>query len=178
MARPIPYDYRKLIVKLRQSGKTYSSIASELGYSLKSIKRIWYAYQERGEEALSTNYQNSGRKSPYPPSLHEQINTVKDGDQGAPYVRSRLLSQNIVQPIPHERTIQRWWRDKGIERPKGNPKRRSNWTDEPGHTYQIDGKGYITLKDSSQVSWIKVADEATGSDLVTTLFPSENSRSD
>lgn len=175
MARPIPYDYRKQIVLLRQSGKTYSSIANELGYSLKSIKRIWYAYQKCGEAGLCTRYQNSGRKSSYSSSIHEQIISVKDGDQGAPYVRSRLLSQNVSQRIPHERTIQRWWKAKGTERPKGTPKRKSNWTDKPGHTFQIDGKGYITLKNGVQVSWIKVADEATGSDLQTTLFPPKDS---
>jgi len=171
MAHPIPYDYRKQIVKLRQSGKTYSFIASTLGYSLKSVKRIWYAYQERGEKALHTNYHNSGRKSIFSRSIRAQIIEIKDGDQGAPYVRSKLLLQNVSEAIPHERTIQRWWKQQGIERPKGNPKRKSNWTKEPCHTLQIDGKGYVKLKNGDQVSWIKIADEATGSDLHTQLFP-------
>ena len=72
--------------------------------------------------------------------------------------------------VPHERTIQRKWASKGQNRPRGKPKRKSTWTNQPGHTYQIDGKDQMSLKTGQQISWMKVADEASSTDLSTQLF--------
>lgn len=172
MAKPIPYDYRVRLIKLRQSGRTYSSIAKEFGISERSIQRLWKRYQIEGESALKTKYHQSGRRSTYSSIIRDKIAEIRDGDQGAPYVRSQLLMKNAEEEIPHERTIQRWWLKQGINRPKGRPKSKSNWTEEPNHTWQIDGKEYIELaEEKEKVSWMKVADEATSSDLATRLFP-------
>lgn len=172
MAKPIPYDDRVKIIARRQKGATYSCIAKEFGCSEKSVQRLWKRYETQGAAAFQTKYDQSGRRSPYAPAIRDKIDQVRDGEQGAPYVRSQLLMTRSKEEVPHERTIQRWWREKGVHRPKGRPKFKSNWTDQPNHTWQIDGKDHIQLANvKEKVSWMKVADEATSSDLATRLFP-------
>lgn len=178
MARAVPYSYREKIIQYRESGKKLREIVELIPYSEGSIKRILSRYKKEGKAGLQTRYQNCGIKSPYDIEIRNRVKSVKDGDQGAGYVRSKLLEQYPEHKIPSERTIQNWWKTAGSHRPKGRPKNRSKWTDEPNHTWQIDGKGYLTLKTGEQISWMKVADEATNSDLGTRLFPPDPSRSD
>lgn len=171
MASPIPYDYRQKIVGMRQAGFSFGAITNEIPYSKSSIKRIWYRYLQEGQEGLRTKYHQSGRQSPYPKSLSDKIALIKDGEQGAPYVRSVLLERYAQEPIPHERTLQRWWKKQGSNLPRGRPRNKPQWAKLASQTWQFDGKGYIGLKNEREVSWMKVADEASGSDLLTRLFP-------
>ena len=172
MGKPIPYACRVKIVRDRQSGKSYNQIALELGYSLSGVKKIWHQFQTHGEAGLALNYHKCGRRSPYSEKIHELIDSIKDGDQGAPFIRSVLEYQNPDLPIPHERTIQRWWKSQGANRPKVIRERpKADWTKEVHHTWQIDGKEQVSLSSGQQVSWINVADEASSSDLKAIVFP-------
>lgn len=121
MARFIPYDLRKLIIARRQCGITYKKIQEEIGYSISGIKKIWYQYQQQGESCLTTNYKNCGRKSEYPKEVRTAISNIRTGNQGAPFVYSMLKLRFPDLPRPTIRTIQRWWEDQEVNRPKGRP---------------------------------------------------------
>ena len=108
MARPIPHLDRLQIVKLRNQGHSYASISKRLGYSTDGVRKIYLRYVSHGLEGLQTSYHKSGRRSPYL-AIQSLVESQRDGDQGAPYIRSVLLSLHPDKPIPHERTIQRWW---------------------------------------------------------------------
>ena len=41
--------------------------------------------------------------------------------------------------------------------------RNEPWTDQVHHTWQIDGKEHIRLRDDQEVSWLHIADEGSGS---------------
>ena len=170
MSTPLSYATRVQIVRLRKKGQSYAQIAKKLSCSTKSVQRIWSQYQAKGEKGLQTNYHKSGRRSPYDSTIWEQIAQIRDSEQGAPYVRSILLERHPHALVPHERTIQRQWARQGHHRPRGRPKKPSTWSTEAGHTFQIDGKDHISLKSGTSVSWMKVADEASGTDLSTQLF--------
>ena len=117
MSRPIPHSIRLKVVKLRQQGFSYASIGQEVGYSTNGVRKIYHRFKSMGYEGLSTDYHQSGRNSPYE-EVKALVASVKDGDQGAPYIRSLLLSLHPDKSIPHERTIQRWWAAKR-EKKKG-----------------------------------------------------------
>jgi len=170
MSKPISYSHRLQIVCLREKGNTYQSISEIVNCSARSVRRIWKQYQLLGEKGLLTNYAQSGCKATYQDSTWQKVASIQDAAQGAPYIRSVLLEKFPTLKVPHERTIQRKWASQGRNRPKGRPKRKSTWTDQPGHTYQIDGKDQMRLKAGQMVSWMKVADEASGTDLCTELF--------
>lgn len=176
MARPIPYDYRQKIVQMRRSGKPYAQIAQCFGHSLSSIKRTCARFDKEGEASFETRYHLSGSSSPFDRSVLAKIAEVRDGEQGAPYVRSVLLEKHPGTAVPHERTIQRHWKANGGNRPRGRPKQRAAWTREPNHTWQLDGKGHVLLGSGEEVSWMNVADEATSGGLHAELFPPEDGR--
>lgn len=172
MATPIPHDYRLKIIRDRQAGQTWNTIAQQTGYSVSGVKKIWRRYQADGQAGLALRYHRCGRKSPFDVQVRQHLISLKDGEQGAPYVRSVLAHQHPDWHLPHERTIQRWW--KGPVESKPKVKRRScgpDWTEEVHHTWQVDGKEEVSLANDDLVSWINVADEASSSALSTLVFP-------
>ena len=172
MGQIIPYDIRKQIIQHHQSGKSLASIASDLPYSYGGVCKIWRRYLKKGWEGLGASYQSCGRPPTYDKDIKALIMEYKTGDQGAPYIRSLLLEKYPRKAIPHERTIQRWWKDAGISRPRGRrPQVNRSWTSLTHHTWQIDGKEQVSLSTGEQVCWINIADEATGSLLQSSLFP-------
>jgi len=122
MVAPIPYDYRKLIVSKRLQGIPYHKIQEEIGYSISGIKKIWYQYQQEGESSYSTKYENCGRKSAYPQAVHDAIDSIRTGEQGASFVYSMLQLKFPHLPCPSIRTIQQWWANQQTNRPKGRPR--------------------------------------------------------
>ena len=121
MGQSIPYDYRKLIVLRRKSGMTYKEIQEEINYSISGIRKIWYQYQKEGEACFTTDYENCGKKSNYPQEVHDAIETIRTGEQGAYFVYSMLKLNYPHLKRPSVRTIQRWWEAQGINRPTGRP---------------------------------------------------------
>jgi len=121
MGSPISYDHRVKIVERRKSGETYKSIATDFNLSESGVKKIWYAYQKVGETAYEPDYSKCGKKTIYKSDTHELIKEVRDNEQGANYVRSKLLMKYPKRKIPCERTIQRLWLKQGTNRSKGRP---------------------------------------------------------
>ena len=124
MGRPIPFDYRKLIIKRKNAGQTFSEIAQHLGYSLSGIKKVWYNYQRYGSSSLQTNYKNCGRKPSYTDSTYDLIDKLRNAQQGASYIYSKFQLQHPDESVPCIRTIQRYWASKKANRPKGRPCKR------------------------------------------------------
>lgn len=175
MASPIPYDIRIKIIERRQSGKTFQQIAEEFGYSDRGIKKIWKRFQDHGQTGLKTSYAKSGRPSLCDQSLWNLIDQVRHGDQGAPYIRSVLLERFPDRVIPHERTIQRWLKARGLNRPRGKVRQNKSCRAKQVHeVWQIDGKEQIALQTGEQVSWLNIADEASGSELKAKVSPLSN----
>lgn len=172
MPKPIPHDIRLKIIRDRQAGQSFATIAHSTNYSISGVKKIWYQFKGKGLEGLQLGYHRCGRSSPFSDDMHQLISSVKDGDQGAPFIRSILEHNHPSLRIPHERTIQRWWKAKGENREK-IVRRHNNrdWTKEVHHTWQIDGKELVQLANKERVSWMNVADEASSSVLSTTVFP-------
>lgn len=171
MASVIPFDYRRKIVRDHQAGKTLREIASDLGYSYSAVRKIWRLFKSGGEAQLIPALDKCGRKSPYS-AIKELIASEKNGQQGAPYIRSVLQEKYPQQALPHERTIQRWWRLAGENRPRGRrPKQDHKWTDIAHDTWQIDGKELVPLSTGEKVCWETIADEGTSTLLQSSVFP-------
>lgn len=122
MGRAIPYDYRVKIVKKIESGQNYAETAEEFGYSESGIKKIWYAYKKQGAACFTTKYGNCGRISPYQNDVRNLVNKIRDNQQGATYVYSKLKVVNPDLPVPSARTLTRWWVKEQTNRVKGRPK--------------------------------------------------------
>lgn len=172
MAQSIPYDFRVKIIRDLQAGKSCGQIARECGCTQKAVRTFWRAHQSKGEEALKTGYHRCGRHSPVTSEVKDLISSLRTGEQGAPFIVSVLMEKYPDKPIPHERTVQRWWKSKGANRPKGRkPRPKQPFSREVHHTWQMDGKEQIPLKSGQQVTWMNIADEASSSDLYAEVFP-------
>jgi hypothetical protein len=74
--------------------------------------------------------------------------------------------------IPHERTLQRWFRQQGYQRMRqGRQPRRLSRGQHPHAVWELDSKEQIGLASGELVSWLVVSDEASGAVLQATVFP-------
>ncbi len=122
MGRAIPYAHRLKIVERCQTGHAYKDIANDLGISESGLKKFWYRYQKQGEAAIKTHYQNCGGHTKYGVEVRETVAKLRDNQQGAAYIRSKMIQHYPNLPVPDERTLQRWWNREKTNRPKGRPK--------------------------------------------------------
>lgn len=127
MGKAIAYDHRVKIVQRRQKGHPYAAIAEDFNLSVSGVKKVWYRYQKDGEASFATNYKNCGSKSsPYitnRSALEESIKEIRDNQQGASYVHSKLCQIYTVEEVPGIRTLQRWFKAANTNNPKGAKKR-------------------------------------------------------
>jgi Winged helix-turn helix len=176
MSKPIPYEVRRQVIRLKENGQGPSVIAETLGLSRSAVQKLLRLWQMNGESALQTRYSNCGKNAPQKFDLEivAAIQRQRDSSRGGPFVYSLLVSQQPQKSIPHYRTIQRWWaKGKTGEGPVLPPRRRERWSKEPHETWQIDGKELIKLADGTETSWMNIADEATSTVLQTTVFSPE-----
>jgi len=119
MAAPIPYEIRVKIVDRMRSNGSIKELAEEFDYSIAGVRKIWKQFQRNGESALHTQYSNCGRTPVYGKEVRELVNCIRDNQQGANYVSSKIHSKHPDSPNPHPRTLQRWWVKEESNRSKG-----------------------------------------------------------
>ena len=174
MARAIPPSLRQEIVRQCKQGKTVQFVSEQLGLGYAGVAKIWRQYRQHGQTALELQYHRCGRKPIYGPSIRQAIEQARSSneDLGAPIIRSRLLAQGKFDKVPHERTIQRWWKAQGTNKVRGTrPKGNNAYTDQIHHTWQVDGKENVKLADDSKVCYLSCTDEASCGFLQGHVFP-------
>ena len=124
MAKVIPFDVRIQIIANIQNGQSYSEIAQNFGYSASGVKKIWYTYQKEGQSALYTKYSNCGSTSLYGEEVRSEVSKIRDNQQGASYVCSKMQQKHPELPCPSIRTLNRWWVKEQSNRSKGRPSRK------------------------------------------------------
>ncbi len=121
MGKALSYAIREKIVERRKKGQSFNDISIALNCSESGAKKIWYAYKKQGSTALENNYSNCGRISHFPQAVHDTADKIRDNNQGATYVYSKLLKDYPHLDIPTARTLSRWWKNEGTNRQRGRP---------------------------------------------------------
>jgi len=121
MGKPIPYDIRVKIVKRVQAGEATQSVAEAFDLSNSGVRKIWKNFQKEGERAFETKYKNCGKSSSFSQEVRDAVAEIRDNDQGAYYVYSKLQLKYSHLDLPSTRTLNRWWVDAGTNRRKGRP---------------------------------------------------------
>jgi len=176
MGQPIPFDIRRKIIRERSGGKSYPQIVKDLGYpaSVVGVRKIYKRYLEHGEEGLQTDCHRSGRRPKYGEDIRQQVEELRKGERGAPYINSRLWASR--QEVPCARTIQRWWKMAGSNRAKKGKTKAGRQDQLQAHdVWEVDGKEQIAIQTGELNTWMNVVDKATGADLFAEIFPPEQS---
>lgn len=123
MGRVISYDVRMKIIERKGSGSDSHSIASDYGISVSGVNKIWRKYLDQGKEAaLETKFSNCGRISNFDEKIRAAVSIIRDNNQGASYVHSKLKARFPDDIVPSVRTLQRWWAEQGTSLPRRRPK--------------------------------------------------------
>jgi len=122
MGKALSYAIREKIILRREKGQPFKQISTDLACSESGVKKIWYAYKKQGKDCLSNNYANCGKKSTYPETVRSAVSLIRDNQQGANYVHSKLLKDYPNLRIPSVRTLTRWWKKEGTNRERGRPR--------------------------------------------------------
>lgn len=121
MGKALSYTIREKIVARRKKGQSFKQISIDLGCSESGAKKIWYAFKKHGPTAFVNNYSRCGRCSPFSQAVHDAVNEIRDNDQGATYVYSKLVKKYPDLVAPKARTLSRWWKKQGTNRQRGRP---------------------------------------------------------
>ena len=119
MSRTIPFTTRLKIVRQRSSGKKLTAIAEDLGQSYSGVCRIWRQYQLHGEPGLRPSYNNCGKEGPAREGLaYRAACWLKflHREWGGGFIKQKLEQRYPDRKAPHERTLQRWFRGRGLDR--------------------------------------------------------------
>jgi hypothetical protein len=174
MPRALPLPLREQIVEAHQGGQPLTVIAQVLHLKYRSVRQIWGRYRQAGEAGLQTHYAHCGRASPFSPALHQAALTLKREHPrwGAGLIRLELAGQFPDQPLPRERTLQRWLQRAGLQpaRPQPPPVARDR-AQTVHEVWEIDAKEQMRLADGSGTSVLTVTDEASGALLEAVVFP-------
>jgi transposase len=175
MPRAIPLPTRQDIVQRHQEGASLRRIAEELSLPFSTVRQIWRRFRDHGEAGLPANYAACRRPGPRSARrVHRAALWLRrrHPDWGGGLIRLLIAQRWPDEPVPHERTLQRWFCRAHLNHPHSRlPPPNRERAQQPHEVWQIDAKEQIRLADGSQVSWLSVVDEASGAHLATEVFP-------
>ena len=176
MPKPIPVPTRQLIVERHQRGETLKSIAEDLNLPYYTVRNIWRRYRDHGEPGLQLNYEACGQTGPRCSKRVYRAALWLRGlhrTWGAPLIRSLIQQRWPEENVPHERTLQRWFREAGIQRKR--PKKLSRPPPKRGRevhaVWAMDAKERMKMENGEQISWLLISDECSGAILTGEVFP-------
>ena len=174
MPKPIPVAIRRQIVDRHQEGETLRHISQTLEMGYESVRNVWCLYRKEGR--IHPNYVACGQPGAHcSPRVYRAAIFLRKlhPTWGAPVIRQVILDKWSEEKVPHERSLQRWFRQGGIHNKRGNRsyEKRKGRGKAPHNVWEMDSREAIRLADGQQVSWLVVSDEASGAVLSGEVFP-------
>lgn len=174
MAVPIPVPKAEEVVRNHQAGQSLSQIAEAMELSVWTVRGIWRRFRDRGH--VEPHYQACGRhgiqaeRRVYRAALWLKRNHPK---WGAPFIRVLIQNKWKAARVPHTRTLQRWFRQAGINQPRQGAQRvvTVQRGSKPHAVWEMDSKVRLRLENGEQVQWLLVSDECSGAILYDGVFP-------
>ena len=177
MSHPTPVPVRQLIVQRAAQGQSAGLIARCLGLVPRTVRRLVQRLRRQGPKALATSCPS--RPYQHPPQFRAFVEEAlqlrrEHPTWGAGLVCVMLRRDYPADPIPAERTLQRWFRRAGLlPAPSGRRAGPSSYqrAQQPHDVWQMDAADQVALQNGRQVCWLRIADECSGAVLQTTVFP-------
>lgn len=178
MPQPHPSAVRQAIFRLSGQGIVPADIARQLDLPTSTVRLLLHRFRDRGAAALRPDYQACGRHQASRPSVWLPTLLRLHGERprwGAGRLRVELAELCPHQTLPCPRTLQRWLRRQNVRpaRPGRPSAAETGRSRQPHEVWQMDAVEQLPLATKEQVSWLRIADEASGAVLQTAVFPPE-----
>jgi hypothetical protein len=176
MPRPLPLGVRQAVQRAAAKGLGAAAIARHYGLHAGTVRQLLRRFHARGAAGLRTDYAACGQAQARAddPLRQAALQLRLDHPRwGAGRLRLELRRLFPGQPLPCERTLQRWLRCLDLPpapagRPAASAFRRA---DQPHAVWQVDAAEQKPLATGQLISWLRVADECSGAVLQTVVFP-------
>lgn len=179
MAVPIAVAIRQQVVERRLGGQNLGEVARALNIPYESARTVWKLYQKEGR--IRPAYENCGPQGPKASKrVYRAALFLKHlhPTWGAPLIRHLIQEKWKEEKVPSERSIQRWFKQAGINRPRKKPMgdARKGRGKIPHNVWEMDSREEISLANGQKVVWLVVSDETSGAILNGSVFPPRQSQ--
>jgi hypothetical protein len=169
---------REQIISLHRQRYSAVAISKQLQLNVRSVRRLIQRYKADHSTNLQPAYQHCGvKRSKVNVTLLRAGLWLKRLHPlwGAPCIHLQLIERYGEQPgIPAVRTLQRWMRTKGLNRPREHhPAIDRGWATTPHYIWQVDAKERLVLDNELQqpACYLTISDEHSGACLQALVFP-------
>jgi hypothetical protein len=178
MPRAVAVPVRQALLRRWQHGQTAIEMASALGLAPRTVRHLLAQFRDGriDLQALSPAYARCGWHRRWRNQLLFQSALEmrrQHPSWGSGLIWVFLKERWHQQPLPTERTLQRWFDRAGLgpaprgRRPSG-PHGRAN---RPHERWEMDAVERVRLSQGQEVSWLRLTDECSGAILHTKVFP-------
>ncbi|QMW04569.1 hypothetical protein [Spirosoma foliorum] len=173
MGRAIEMGQREQLMALKQKGLSLATIAQQLDLPFATVRNLSARYRRQGH--LQVGYANCGPKQRRSEGLLERASLWLKRHHptwGAPLIHQQLLQRYGPQRTPSVRTLQRWFRQQHLTKPRQQPVQVHIGQAKAVHNiWQVDAKENLTLVDGQPACYLTITDEHSGAGLEALVFP-------
>jgi hypothetical protein len=175
MPAPVPLPIRHAMWHRWQQGATAPELSQAFDVAPRTARGLLQRWRARGEGGLAPDPTRPRDRPPPPrhPAFEPALGLRRDHPAwGAGLIRV-YLQERGTQPLPSERTLQRWFQRAGLAPapPGRRPAPSGRRARAPHEVWQVDAAEEIPLGTGARVCWLRIVDEASGAVLHTAVFP-------
>ena len=166
---------RQGIIRLKEEGKTLFEISQALLLPYPTVRNLWQQYRTNPQKGLATHYANCGK---HPKTRQDLIYRAAlwlkhlHPQWGSPKIHLALCERYGRENVEHIRTLQRWYRDANLIKPRQQMAEPAICDSKAVHNiWQVDAKERLTLLDGQEACYLTIVDEKSGAALEAPVFP-------
>ena len=175
MGSALTMSMRQLVIEEKTKGKSLLVISEQYHLSYSTLRNLWKRYQVEGAQGLVPHYKSCGPSKPKSNALiyRAALWLKRQHEQwGAPLIRLILQERYPHILVPSARTLQRWFKAKGVYKaknffPLSQPLRAAAVHD----IWQVDAKEQLQLASKEKACYLTIVDEKSGCLLQAFVFP-------
>lgn len=173
MGRAIEKGLRDQFITLKQQGASLAAISERLHLHYGTVCKLSAQFKRQG--SLPVQYPNCGSKELQSPALVVRASgwlKRLHPSWGAPFIRLQLVCRYGEADFPQSRTLQRWFRKWGLNKPRQRLHQPRIGEAKAVHNiWQVDAKERFTLQDGTGACYLTITDEHSGAGLSALVFP-------